>query len=548
MSSRSTRKPEFRLHMGYPYITLTREGEDTPLGLATPEAHGFVAALRGLAAEVARTHGRITVTLPAAEIWRGLLDLSGRPLVARHRAARQHVAAELGVPTQALTVVLGPQSTSGETPVAAVRRDTLCEALTLLSSVGIRPAAVYGEGSYPGFDAPPRLAGRWRIALIALFRRRRPAAVVAGALPAAAAAIFLALPSNPPATLPERPVAPPPATLASRAQVSAPDVPDLQPRAAPPLRIVLAERPVPRPAPPPVLLEAAHVTVATRNLPSLVIEPRRTASPDLRLAELTTAGTSMVDAIEIPLRRPTSAEVPVPVAELGPVPDLRPAHRPGRPPAASTVRTSEQAAPSRPRPRPGTPKALVLAALAPATSATIKAAGTGTPPLARPEGRRTETAATPRAVAPAPRQPARVTTAAVPKNVVMRTQPTQILRVAPAASPQRVVRVQPASVPRKVATPAPPKPVRAQAPAPTKTVQRVAAAPTTRTGLSRGNVALIGVFGAQSGRHALLRLPNGTVQRVRAGDSVQGVQVAAVGADSVRLSGRGRDTLLRLPD
>ena len=103
-------------------------------------------------------------------------------------------------------------------------------------------------------------------------------------------------------------------------------------------------------------------------------------------------------------------------------------------------------------------------------------------------------------------------------------------------------------MPQKVVPRAQPKPVQAQAPAPQKTVQRVAAAPTTRTGLSRGNVALIGVFGAESGRHALLRLPNGAVQRVRAGDSVQGVQVAAVGSDSVRLSGRGRDTLLRLPD
>jgi hypothetical protein len=61
-------------------------------------------------------------------------------------------------------------------------------------------------------------------------------------------------------------------------------------------------------------------------------------------------------------------------------------------------------------------------------------------------------------------------------------------------------------------------------------------------------VALIGVFGQESGRHALIRMPNGDVQRVRAGDSVQGVQVAAVGADSVRLTGRGRDTLLKLPD
>jgi type IV pilus biogenesis protein PilP len=100
-----------------------------------------------------------------------------------------------------------------------------------------------------------------------------------------------------------------------------------------------------------------------------------------------------------------------------------------------------------------------------------------------------------------------------------------------------------ASVPQRVTA----KPVRAVAP------QRAAAPEkprrtTTRTGISRGNMALIGVFGSEGGRHALVRLPNGAIQRVRAGDSVQGVQVAAVGSDSVRLTGRGRDTLLKLPE
>ena len=69
-----------------------------------------------------------------------------------------------------------------------------------------------------------------------------------------------------------------------------------------------------------------------------------------------------------------------------------------------------------------------------------------------------------------------------------------------------------------------------------------------RTGISRGNVSLIGVFGGADGRHALLRLPNGDIRKVAAGDSVQGVRVAAVGPDTVQLLSRGRNTLLRLPD
>jgi hypothetical protein len=71
------------------------------------------------------------------------------------------------------------------------------------------------------------------------------------------------------------------------------------------------------------------------------------------------------------------------------------------------------------------------------------------------------------------------------------------------------------------------------------------------TGARRVNlssVALIGVFGGESGRHALVRMPNGRVERVRPGDSVQGLRVASVGADSVSLRNGARETTLRLPD
>jgi type IV pilus biogenesis protein PilP len=61
-------------------------------------------------------------------------------------------------------------------------------------------------------------------------------------------------------------------------------------------------------------------------------------------------------------------------------------------------------------------------------------------------------------------------------------------------------------------------------------------------------VTLIGIFGSGSGRHALLKMPNGRVQRVAAGDSVAGLQVAAIGADSVQVNSRGRASVLTLPD
>jgi hypothetical protein len=43
-------------------------------------------------------------------------------------------------------------------------------------------------------------------------------------------------------------------------------------------------------------------------------------------------------------------------------------------------------------------------------------------------------------------------------------------------------------------------------------------------------------------------MPNGRVERVRAGDSVQGLQVASIGSDSVSLRAGGRESTLRLPE
>ena len=81
--------------------------------------------------------------------------------------------------------------------------------------------------------------------------------------------------------------------------------------------------------------------------------------------------------------------------------------------------------------------------------------------------------------------------------------------------------------------------------------QKVAAAQKPakqQVGLSRRTVSLVGVFGGADGRSALVRLPNGKIEKVKAGDRIQGVQVAAISDNSVRLTGRGKDTLLRLPD
>jgi hypothetical protein len=149
-------------------------------------------------------------------------------------------------------------------------------------------------------------------------------------------------------------------------------------------------------------------------------------------------------------------------------------------------------------------------------------------PVARPE----RAAPAPVRAAPAPAKPA--------------GQPVKAAKPVVQAAP-KVVRVQPAPAPAKVVVQpkASPQPVRAQAaPAPTPVKQQRS---TASANPANTKLVLVGIFGSASDPHALLQLPNGSMQRVRTGDRVQGVQVAAVGPEGVRLRGSGQDALLRMP-
>jgi len=73
MSRAIFRKPDFRLALDYPNITLCRAGRPEPVGSAmldSPDAARQVARL-GAAAGGAR----VTVVLPADEVWRGTIEL-----------------------------------------------------------------------------------------------------------------------------------------------------------------------------------------------------------------------------------------------------------------------------------------------------------------------------------------------------------------------------------------------------------------------------------------------------------------------------------------
>jgi hypothetical protein len=243
MSSQSFRKPEFRLYLGYPEVTLTRAGASVPIGTALPDTPDFLASLRGFAAEVARARARLVVVLPADEVWRGRSVLSGRGRGARRRAATEVGADGLGMPPQAVAVVLGESARDGTTPIAAVRRGTLAQTRGLMARVGLRPASIVGGGAFPGFATPPRLAGSpWRLPTIPR-PERRYLGFGAGAV-AAAAAVMLALPGKEPTPVvaPTRPPAIEVAAVAEPAREAA-----AKPVVAPKPQLLRAAPPMPRP-------------------------------------------------------------------------------------------------------------------------------------------------------------------------------------------------------------------------------------------------------------------------------------------------------------
>ena len=58
---------------------------------------------------------------------------------------------------------------------------------------------------------------------------------------------------------------------------------------------------------------------------------------------------------------------------------------------------------------------------------------------------------------------------------------------------------------------------------------------------------LIGVYGSQGDRRALIRMPSGRYVKVAVGDRIDGGQVAAIGDGELRYVKGGRNVTLRVP-
>ncbi len=307
-----------------------------------------------------------------------------------------------------------------------------------------------------------------------------------------------------------------------------------EPQDVAPAAATLPPRTVETAAAPP----AAPVTVATRSGPA---KPRpavasEAAAPDVaaeQAPEASPADPRVTVLSSRPMRRALAAPVvapqEAPTAEpaSAPEPQAEAAEPLAQPQPEAAAETPAAPASPRPQPRAAVTAVAEPAATTPSPSASVAESVALAARVAPPE---------PRRIAAKPAPTATRTAAAQPS-----TQAAVALAVATAAA----AAPKPAVAARPVAAVPAPTPAAKAAPAPTP-VRAVATR--EKVGLSRNDISLIGVFGSSNSRHALVRLPNGKVTKVERGDTIQGVQVAAIERSSVLLQGNQRSTVLKLPD
>lgn len=509
MSSSPTAHPFLRMVLTDRSIELRDSRADETLvmiDLLDPEADRTLASL---AARARAEAAEADVVLPESAVARGRLAPDAPVSAAWAQAAQALAAAETDI-----LVTLGEADATGARDWAAVPCEVVCETRIFLSDCGLAAASISAPGALPPFIAaaeapeaasPARPLTAWRAA-----RRSVAAAGAAAVAVVALLAWPLVTPPSPrpveisltsPALdpefaaagggLPGRPVtgtAPRhrPGDLRSAAQPADPQ------RAAPPTARVMAPEP---PAEP-------RLTLSGRNLPSgtfmappvastgpeplqgiLAAAPAPDTSPPLAFAQV--ASNSISD---LPPPRP---QTDAPAADEPPAGSLSAAGAIGRP---------------RARPDAGPSAEAVSASIASAVRAARTEALETQRPLSRSDNV-SEALPAPAAVAMAAPTPAATPTRPAPTPPVQmatRTQPQ--IPVKPAPQPQREI-----------------------------------------VGLSARDMSLIGVFGSTAQKRALIRLPNGSVRKVRAGDRLEGGRIIAVGSDSVRFSERGQETILRLP-
>ncbi|RGP36671.1 hypothetical protein D1012_13495 [Pseudotabrizicola alkalilacus] len=142
-----------------------------------------------------------------------------------------------------------------------------------------------------------------------------------------------------------------------------------------------------------------------------------------------------------------------------------------------------------------------------------------------------------RVPAPRPRDMSRAVEAAV-AAATRRAEPEALASASTAAPAARSrVEADEADDEPEVASAAPRIPTKAN----------VAKQATFANAINLGKINLIGVYGTQSKRYALVRQPNGRYRKVRVGDNIDGGRVQAITASEVRYQKGGRMLALSMP-
>jgi len=475
------------------------------------------------------------------------------------------------------------------------------EAEALPDTVGAEALARSLSAPLPGGRRVPRPASS------AAWRLRPALALGAGGLAAAALALAVGLgtSSDPAASLPEiapdvaltlsplgrpdtsdAPPAPPPAAdaapLAPGTLVVA--VPDMgtEPSADTSAPAALVEAPPAvsatagpaRPAPPsPATTETIYLasidpvtrasdaialpavaTLAARARPMAPPSPPGTSSEaagEARTAAVTAVEAPASDAAAVtlgspPLASPTAsapeAETAAEPTELAQaLPDRRPLPRPSglaerNQRATLGGRTRDELAALRPLARPASEQTVVAEAPSPPSDYAV---ATSRVPRDRPADLATRVA-TANAIAAALAAPPPAPPAPAPPPVVAQPQPAPAPQVAAAAPPPAA-----AAVPEDDYDDGETEVVAAAPNIPTSA--SVARQATIQNAISLRQINLIGVYGTDRDRRALVRLSNGRYVKVRVGDRLDGGQIAAIGRDELRYVKGGRNFTLQLP-
>ena len=330
------------------------------------------------------------------------------------------------------------------------------------------------------------------------------------------------------ASVPGRPP-PPPDAVDPDFRIAAidPATPSLDAVALPGLTTATAAAPRAAPAPSPVTPETPDEPIAATDVPEVpdaapdlspVIDAVPVVPPPAVLPQETPPG-------EVDIVQPDPADA-LPVTDFGALqptelaaalPDTRPRGRPGNlveqnERARFGGRTRAEMAELGPRARPASPQE--EAGDLPPTAQAVASAPI---PRDRPDNFDTVVAE------------ARARAAQPPPAAAASTSAGAVAAANDAASP--------AAVPSPPRSAAPSIPTRAE----------VAREATIENAMQLSRLNLIGVYGGDADRRALLRLPSGRIVKVQVGDRVDGGRVAAIGASDLRYSKGGRDITLRIP-